>query len=185
MGYALTSTFQFAALMSFLSGSPFVFIQTYGIDPRDFGLIFGGQVMFLTLGSLLNAKFAPVFGAGRILYWGVWVPLVAGPAALLLGIIEVRTGAIGLWPFLACFVAQIASISMIGANSMALALQRYPHMAGTASSLMGVLQFGIGALFGVVVGQTLDGTILPMVIAMGVSGLLCFACNRLLVGREY
>jgi DHA1 family bicyclomycin/chloramphenicol resistance-like MFS transporter len=58
-------------------------------------------------------------------------------------------------------------------------------MAGTASSLMGVLQFGIGALFGVVVGQTLDGTILPMVIAMGVSGLLCFACNRLLVGREY
>ena len=72
---------------------------------------------------------------------------------------------------------------MIGANAMALALQRYPHMAGTASSLMGVLQFGIGALFGVVVGQTLDGTILPMVMAMGVSGVLCFASNRLLVGR--
>ena len=148
MGYALTGTFQFSALMSFLSGSPFVFIQTYGIDPRAFGLIFGGQVMFLTMGSLLNAKFAPVFGAGRILYWGVCVPLVAGPSALILGLIEVRTGAIGLWPFLACFIAQIASISMIGANSMALALQRYPHMAGTASSLMGVLQFGIGALFG-------------------------------------
>src|SRR5215470_5686671 len=29
MGYALTGTFQFSALMSFLSGSPFVFIQTY------------------------------------------------------------------------------------------------------------------------------------------------------------
>mgnify|MGYP003329752249 CR=1 FL=1 len=185
MGYALTGTFQFSALMSFLSGSPFVFIQTYGIDPRAFGLIFGGQVMFLTMGSLLNAKFAPVFGAGRILYWGVCVPLVAGPSALILGLIEVRTGAIGLWPFLACFIAQIASISMIGANSMALALQRYPHMAGTASSLMGVLQFGIGALFGIVVGQTFDGTILPMVLAMGISGLLCFVSNRVLVGREY
>ena len=31
MGYAFTSTFQFAALMSFLSGSPFVFIEKYGI----------------------------------------------------------------------------------------------------------------------------------------------------------
>jgi DHA1 family bicyclomycin/chloramphenicol resistance-like MFS transporter len=183
MGYALTSTFQFSALMSFLSGSPFVFIQTYGIDPRDFGLIFGGQVMFLTAGSLLNARFVSKIGAERILHYGVYVPLVAGPAALVLGLFEVRTGAIGLWPFIACFVAQIASISMIGANAMALALQRYPHMAGTASSLMGVLQFGIGALFGVAVGQTLDGTILPMVMAMGVSGVLCFASNRLLVRR--
>ena len=183
MGYALTGTFQFSALMSFLSGSPFVFIQTYGIDPREFGLIFGGQVMFMTVGSLLNARFAPVFGAARILHHGVWVPLIAGPTALVLGILEVRTGAIGLWPFVACFIAQIASISMIGANAMALALQRYPHMAGTASSFMGVMQFGIGALFGAVVGQTLDGTILPMVIAMGVSGVLCFASHRVLVGR--
>ena len=183
MGYALTGTFQFAALMSFLSGSPFVFIQTYGIDPRDFGLIFGGQVMFMTIGSLLNARFVPKLGAARILHYGDYVPLVAGPAALVLGLIEVRTGSIGLWPFIVCFVAQIASISMIGANAMALALQRYPHMAGTASSLMGVMQFGIGALFGVAVGQTLDGTILPMVMAMGVSGLLCFASHRVLVRR--
>ena len=183
MGYALTGTFQFSALMSFLSGSPFVFIQKYGIDPRDFGLIFGGQVMFLTAGSLLNAKFVPKFGAARILHYGVYVPLIAGPTALVLGLIEVRTGAIGLWPFLVCFVAQIASISVIGANAMALALQRYPHMAGTASSLMGVMQFGIGAIFGAVVGQTYDGTIAPMTIAMGIAGLLCFLSNRLLVRR--
>jgi DHA1 family bicyclomycin/chloramphenicol resistance-like MFS transporter len=183
MGYALTGTFQFAALMSFLSGSPFVFIQTYGIEPRDFALIFGGQVMFMTVGALLNAKFAPKFGAAAILRVGVWVPAIAGPTALILGIIEVKTGKIGLWPFIACFIAQIASISMIGANAMALALQRYPHMAGTASSLMGVLQFGIGALFGVAVGQTLDGTILPMVAAMGVSGVLCLTSYKVLVGR--
>ncbi len=66
---------------------------------------------------------------------------------------------------------------------MAMALQRYPHMAGTASSLMGVMQFGIGALFGTVVGQTYDGTIGPMTTAMGLAGILCFASNRLLVPR--
>src|SRR3954463_7120999 len=57
MGYAFTSTFQFSALMSFLSGSPFVFIEKYGIAPRAYGLIFGGMIIFMTLGSLLNAKF--------------------------------------------------------------------------------------------------------------------------------
>src|SRR5215467_15085429 len=39
MGYAFTSSFMFSALLSFLSGSPFVFIEKYGIAPRNYGLI--------------------------------------------------------------------------------------------------------------------------------------------------
>ena len=184
MGYALTSSLQFAALFSFLSGSPFVFIQHYGIPPRLFGLLFGGMVVFMTVGSLLNAKFAPVFGAGRILRYAVIVPAVVGPAALILGLIEARSGAIGIWPFFLCFAPQIATISLIGPNGTAMALQRYPHMAGTASSLMGIMQFGLGAIFGAVVGQTFDGTIAPMTTAMGVAGFLCLVAHRWLVGRD-
>src|SRR3954466_11010679 len=63
MGYALTGAFQFAALFSFLSGSPFVFIERYGGEPRTYGLIFGAQVMFLTVASLTNARFVPRVGA--------------------------------------------------------------------------------------------------------------------------
>jgi DHA1 family bicyclomycin/chloramphenicol resistance-like MFS transporter len=181
MGYAFTGAFQFAALFSFLSGSPFVFIERYGVAPRAYGLIFGGMVVFMTLGSLLNARFAPVFGAGRILRYAVIVPAVAGSTALVLGLIEARYGTIGMWAFFFCLGPQIATISLIGPNAMAMALQRYPHMAGTASSLIGVLQFGMGALFGAVVGQTFAGTIAPMTTAMGIAGILCLLSNRLLV----
>jgi DHA1 family bicyclomycin/chloramphenicol resistance-like MFS transporter len=184
MGYALTSSLQFAALFSFLSGSPFMFIQHYGIPPRLFGLLFGGMVVFMTVGSLLNAKFAPVFGAGRILRYAVIVPAIVGPAALVLGLIEARSGAIGIWPFFLCFAPQIATISLIGPNGTAMALQRYPHMAGTASSLMGIMQFGLGAIFGAVVGQTFDGTIAPMTTAMGLAGFSCLIAHRWLVGRD-
>jgi DHA1 family bicyclomycin/chloramphenicol resistance-like MFS transporter len=184
MGYAFTSSFMFSALLSFLSGSPFVFIEKYGIPPRNYGLIFGGMVVFMTIGSLLNARFVRVFGADRILRGAVIVPGVCGVCALVLGQVEARYGSIGMWPIVACFAPQIAAISLIGPNSMALALQRYPHMAGTASSLMGVMQFGIGALFGAAVGQTYDGTIGPMTVAMGVAGILCFVSNWLLVGRR-
>jgi DHA1 family bicyclomycin/chloramphenicol resistance-like MFS transporter len=181
MGYAFTGSFQFAALFSFLSGSPFVFIEHYGVAPRAYGLIFGSMVVFMTLGSLLNARFAMVFGAGRILRYAVIVPAVAGATALVLGVIEARTGSIGMWAFFFCLGPQIATISLIGPNAMAMALQRYPHMAGTASSLIGVLQFGIGAVFGAIVGQTFDGTIAPMTTAMGIAGVLCLLSNRLLV----
>ena len=184
IGYALTGTFQFSALMSFLSGSPFVFIEKYGIAPRMFGVIFGSMVVFMTLGSLLNARFVPVLGAGRIMRYAAIVPAVAGSTALVLGQVEARYGTIGLWPFLACFAPQIATISLIGPNSTAMALQRYPHMAGTASSLMGVMQFGIGAVFGALVGQAFDGTIAPMTTAMGIAGVLCLLSHRLLVRRD-
>src|SRR5262249_18468290 len=112
------------------------------------------------------------------------VPAIAGPAALILGLIEARYGTIGLWPFLLCFAPQIATISLIAPNSMAMALQRYPHMAGTASSLMGVMQVGVGALVGTSGGQTLEGTIAPMTTAMGVAGVLCLLSHRLLVRRD-
>ena len=181
MGYALCGAFQFAALFSFLSGAPFVFIERYGVAPREFGLIFGGMIVFMTAGSLLNARFVAVFGAGKILRYAVIVPAVAGSTAMAMGWIEARTGAIGLWPFLLCFVLQIAAISLIGANSMAMALQRYPHMAGTASSLTGVITFGLGAVFGAVVGQALDGTIAPMTTAIGLAGILCLLSHRVLV----
>ncbi len=184
MGYAFTTSFMFSALLSFLSGSPFVFIEKYGVSPRNYGWIFGGMVVFMTIGSLFNARFVRVFGADRILRWAAVVPGVCGAAALVLGQIEARYGTIGMWPIVACFAPQIATISLIAPNSTALALQRYPHMAGTASSLMGVMQFGIGALFGAAVGQTYDGTIGPMTVAMGMAGILCFVSNWLLVGRR-
>ncbi|MBP6768634.1 MAG: Bcr/CflA family multidrug efflux MFS transporter [Reyranella sp.] len=183
VGYALTSSFMFAALFSYISGSPFVFIERYGISPRLYGVVFGGMVIFMTIGSLFNARFVRLLGAGRILRVAVIVPAVSGAAAMVMGWIEARYGTIGLWPFLVCMVFQIATLSLIAPNSTAMAMQRYPHMAGTASSLMGVMTFGAGAIFGAIVGQTFDSTIAPMTTAMGIAGILCLISHRTLVRR--
>ena len=183
MGYALTSTFQFAALMSWLSGAPFAFIQGYGLSPRAFGLMFAAAIVLFTGCNLLNARFAPVFGSSKILRSAVIVPLVFGPAGLVLALIEKQTGAVGWWPFLLLIVPHVAMMALVVPNATALALQRYPHIAGTASSLMGVLQYGVGSLFGVAVGQAFDGSMVPLTAALAVAGTLCFASHRLLVGR--
>jgi DHA1 family bicyclomycin/chloramphenicol resistance-like MFS transporter len=184
MGYALTSTFQFAALMAWLSGAPFAFIQGYGVSPSTFGLVFGAAVVVFTGCNLVNARFAPVFGSSKILRYAVIVPLVFGPGGLVLALIEKQTGAIGVWPFLLFIVPHVAMMALVVPNATAMALQRYPHMAGTASSLMGVLQYGVGSLFGVAVGQAFDGTMVPLTAALAVAGTLCFASHRLMVGRR-
>ena len=66
MGYALTSGFQFAALFSFLSGSPFVFIEPLRRGAARLRADLRRMMAFMTIGSLLNARFAPVFGAGDL-----------------------------------------------------------------------------------------------------------------------
>ena len=184
MGYALCSTFQFAALMSWLSGSPFAFIEGYGVSPRAFGLVFASAIVLFTCCNLMNAKFAPVFGSARILRSAVIVPIVFGPLGLLLALYEKQTGAVGIWPFLAFIVPHVAMMALVVPNATAMALQRYPHMAGTASSLMGVLQYGIGSLFGVAVGQAFDGSMVPLTASLAVAGICCFTSHRLLVGRD-
>jgi DHA1 family bicyclomycin/chloramphenicol resistance-like MFS transporter len=183
MGYALTSTFQFCALMAWLSGSSFALIQGYGVSPRTFGLIFGSAIVLFTGFNLMNARFAPRIGSSRILRAATIVPIVFGPLGLVLALIEKQTGAIGWWPFLLFIVPHVGMMALVVPNATALALQRYPHMAGTASSLMGVLQYGIGSLFGVAVGQAFDGPMVPLTAALAVAGTLCFLSHRLLVGR--
>jgi DHA1 family bicyclomycin/chloramphenicol resistance-like MFS transporter len=80
-------------------------------------------------------------------------------------------------------IVLVGCMSVVLPNANACALQRWPQAAGTASSLLGVLQFGTGAVFGTLVGHLLDGTIWPMAAMMGLGGLLCFASHRLLAPR--
>ncbi len=183
MGYALTTAFQFSALMSWLSGSPFAFIQGYGVSPRTYGLMFASIIVLFTACNLMNARFVRVVGSARMLRFATIVPAVFGPLGLVVALIELETGAIGWWPFLFCIVPQVGMMALVVPNATALALQRYPHMAGTASSLMGVIQYGIGSLFGIAVGQAFNGTMVPLTAGLAVAGTCCFVSHRLLVAR--
>ncbi|HJQ59310.1 MAG TPA: Bcr/CflA family multidrug efflux MFS transporter, partial [Vineibacter sp.] len=161
IGYALPPAFMFAAMVAFLSASPFVYIERYGLAPYAYAVLFGLNVVAVTVGSTASSRLVPRFGAERILRRVVVVPAVIGAVLIVCGFIEARTGAIGLWPFVPLTVLMIGAMSVVAPNANACALQRYPHIAGTAASLLGVLQFGAGAAMGALAGHLLDGTIWP------------------------
>ena len=111
-------------------------------------------------------------------------PLIAGSGLIVCGIVESVTGALGWIPFVMLATGVIGGMSFVAPNATACALQRYPHMAGTASSLLGVIQFGCGAVFGTIAGALLNHTVLPMAIFMGIGGIASFVVYRLLVPRH-
>ena len=52
--------------------------------------------------------------------------------------------------------------NMVNANATAGAMEYFPHLAGTASAMLGFVRFGTGAVVGALVGYFHDGTALPM-----------------------
>ena len=131
--------------------------------------------------AAINSRITRRVGAEVMLRRATWGPGLAGVALIVCGIVESTTGLIGWVPFAVLSSALIGGMSFVAPNGTACALQRYPHMAGTAASLLGVIQFGCGAGFGAVAGVLLNHSILPMALFMGAGGIGSFLAYHGLV----
>ena len=156
--YMLASGFSFAGLFTFLNAGPFVYIEVNHVSPQNFGYYFGLNVVFLFVMTLINSRavrrFGPLamFRIGLIIQFamGIWL-LIA--SALDLGFLSL---VFGVAMFIGC-------VSTVSSNAMAVILDEFPHMAGTASSLAGTLRFGVGALVGALLSLVSINSAWPMV----------------------
>ncbi|EOZ4594565.1 Bcr/CflA family multidrug efflux MFS transporter [Morganella morganii] len=176
--YMVASGFSFAGMFSFLSAGSFVYIQLYGLTELEFGYCFALNIVFLFIMTTINSRYVRRFGALNMLRTGLVVQLLAGCWLVLAASADL--GFVALMIGVACYVGNIA---MITSNAMAVILDDYPHMAGTASSLAGVLRFGIGAGVGAVVASFDMTTVWPMVGAMALCILI--ATSLVLYARRF
>ncbi|EPV8582545.1 Bcr/CflA family multidrug efflux MFS transporter [Morganella morganii] len=176
--YMVASGFSFAGMFSFLSAGSFVYIQLYGLTELEFGYCFALNIVFLFIMTTINSRYVRRFGALNMLRTGLVVQLLAGFWLVLAASADL--GFVALMIGVACYVGNIA---MITSSAMAVILDDYPHMAGTASSLAGVLRFGIGAGVGAVVASFDMTTVWPMVGAMALCILI--AASLVLYARRF
>jgi MFS transporter, DHA1 family, multidrug resistance protein len=158
VGYALTGGFISAGMFAYIAGSPFVLIEQYGVAPDRYGLIFGANALGLIIVSQLNRRLLDTFTTEQIIRTTLLMALAAG--AVLVAV--AATGAGGLIGLLVPLFLCIVAVGLVGPNTSALAMEPYGQIAGSASAMMGVLQFGIGTLAGTLVGLLHNNTALPM-----------------------
>ena len=180
LGFVLTGSLLFAGMFAYLSGSPFVFIELFGVSERMYGVLFAVNVMGMVLTPTVNSRLVRRHGPRRMLRAGVVVVAVTGVALLAVGV----SGVGGLPLIMATLFPLFCALSLVAPNATASALQDFPHMAGTASALAGSLQFGLGALSGALVGVWHDGTPLPMMVTVGLCALGSATIYLLLVVRR-
>jgi len=168
LGFVLTGSLLFAGMFAYLSGSPFVFIDLFGVSERFYGVLFAMNVAGMVLTATLNSRLVRRYGPRKMLRAGVIVVALTGAALLIVGL----SGVGGLPLIMATLFPLFCALSLVAPNATASALQDFPHMAGTASALAGGLQFGLGALSGALVGAWHDGTPLPMMVTVGSCALM-------------
>ncbi len=180
LGFVLTGSLLFAGMFAYLSGSPFVFIDLFGVSERFYGVLFAVNVMGMVLTATVNSRLVRRYGPRKMLRAGVVVVALTGVALLAVGL----TGFGGLAGVMISLFPLFCALSLVAPNATASALQDFPHMAGTASALAGSLQFGLGALSGALVGVWHDGTPLPMMVTVGLCALASAAIYLGLVVRR-
>ncbi|MBE1471834.1 DHA1 family bicyclomycin/chloramphenicol resistance-like MFS transporter [Kibdelosporangium phytohabitans] len=148
LGYALTSALLFAALFAYISGSPFVLQELYGLTPQQFGWVFGVNSVGIMIAGQLN---------GLLLRWSSPRALIAaGLTAGLAGgaglVVAIAFDA-GLVVVLVPMFVIVSSVGVVMPNAAALGLADQADNAGAASALIGITQFIIGGLLAPLAGH--------------------------------
>lgn len=171
MGHALTGGFAIAGMFAYITGSPFVFIELYGVAQANYGWLFGANAAGFILMAQVNARLVGRHGPAFLLPRAVAVYLLF--ALMLVGL--AWSAPASLWPLLPPLFVCMASLGCIIPNASACAMGGQASHAGSASALLGFLQFGIAAPVAALVAFFHDGSAMPMSLAIA----LCAAASLL------
>jgi len=158
LSYMLASGFSFAGMFSFLSAGPFVYIELNHVLPQNFGYYFALNIVFLFIMTIVNGRFVRRVGALRMFRTGLWIQFVMALWLVLSAAFDV-----GFWALVMGVAAFVGCVSLVASNAMAVILDEFPHMAGTASSLAGTFRFGIGAIVGALLSLATFNSAWPMI----------------------
>lgn len=148
LSHALIGAFALGGMFAYIAGSSFVFIEVYGLAPDDYGMVFGANAFGFVALAQVNGRLVRNWGARRLLRLGSWAQL-AGAAVLL---ITAATGFGGIYGFVVPLFFSISALGLMLPNTSALAMAPFPRTAGSASALMGTIQFAAAAVAAVIMG---------------------------------
>jgi DHA1 family bicyclomycin/chloramphenicol resistance-like MFS transporter len=177
IGNTFVSTLLMGALFAFINSVQQIVFDVFR-HPAALPFVFAAIAGPMALSSYANSKLVVRLGSRRILL----TALSTFTAAAALHLAVAASAGETIWSFALLQALTMGSFGLIGANAGALAMEPMGHVAGTASSLQGVITTVGGALIGFAVGQHFDGTTLPFLIGFTGCGaaalLMAFWANR-------
>lgn len=177
LSVTLSGALIYSGLMAYLASSSFIYIDMLGVPVQYLGFIFLSTVVGYILGSAISARMAVRYDSEQT--------LSRGAALCLVSAVIMWVGASllpqNIWVLMLPMVSYAIGMGLVMPHAMAIALAPFPHIAGTASSLLGFIQMSVSAVTSALVGRLLQDSPLPMLSGM----CLACTCALLLAARVY
>jgi DHA1 family bicyclomycin/chloramphenicol resistance-like MFS transporter len=152
------SGFVYAGLMAYLSSSSFVYINMLGVPVQYFGFIFLTSVAGYMLGSALSARLTHNYDSEQtVLLGAVLVATATGSMCVGAQLLPQSVTVLAL-----PMMFYSTGMGLVLPNAMAVALRPFPHIAGTASALLGFIQMTLSAAATALAGAYLKDSPDPM-----------------------
>ena len=174
MAYIVSGGLIFAGMFAYIAASPFVFIELFHVAPERFGLFFGTNAVGLIAASQINGRLARRVNPRTILRVVLPMAAVAGLALL----VSASTGAGGFPGILVPLFVFVASLGFVSPNTTALAMAPHGQVAGSASALLGTVQFLLGAGAASLAGALGSGTAVPLGVVVAGCGCSAFLIHQ-------
>jgi DHA1 family bicyclomycin/chloramphenicol resistance-like MFS transporter len=161
-----------AVVFAYLAGSPFIYITLHAVPPAAYSLLFALNAIGLIGMAQLNVRFIRRLGATRLILMASTVQTAAAGALLAASLVHVDSVPV----IASCLFFCVGAQGLVGPPTAMLALEDNAAIAGSASSLMGAIQFACGAVSGSLVSLFFNGTSVPfaaVIAGCAVSGLVC------------
>ncbi|MCR8643240.1 Bcr/CflA family multidrug efflux MFS transporter [Paenibacillus sp. N1-5-1-14] len=165
IGYALTQGFITAAMFGYISGSPFVLQDIFGVSPQMFSVIFAINGIGIIIASQVAGRLAGKVSETKLLVSGLLIAATGGISLFFTLLLDAGIIAVLIPLFLI-----VASVGIVGTASFALAMQNQGHSAGSASALLGLFPYVFGAIAAPLVGLGGNMASMPM-------GIVIAACE--------
>ena len=180
LSVTVTSSLVYAGLMVYLSSSSFVYIEMLGVPVEYFGLIFLTAVVGYIAGSGVSARLAGRFESEQLMLLGAVLSLGAS-TLMLLGSLLLPQSVLAL---MLPMMLYSTGMGLVLPHGMSIALRPFPHIAGTASALLGFIQMALSASASAFAGTLLTDSPLPMLWSM-LAITLCALALALRVHGHY
>jgi MFS transporter, DHA1 family, multidrug resistance protein len=159
LGYALASTAMFGSILGYVNSSQQIFADVFK-RPDIFPLAFAITAGAMGVMTFANAQLVERFGTRRLSHTALLVLIAISAVHLAVELAGYQT----LTNYLVLQAMTMACFGLTGSNFSAMAMEPVGHIAGTASSVQGFISTLGGAVIGIVIGQSFDGTTLPVTV---------------------
>ena len=180
MGLTMIGGFGMASFFVFIASAPFVYVQEFGLTPTQFSLAFAVNAIGFFSASQMAAPLGERFGMRPLVRMGV----TGFTFCVLLLLLVVSAGFESLPVVIAGLFCANACLGVVIPTTMVLALDAHGARAGLASSLGGTLQMLAGGLMIAAAGPFFDGTVLPMLAAIAICGVVAMSFTLFTLPRR-